>query len=187
MKKLSYIFLGILIGIVLTASAGAYASTKGLVGKKIASEVPIIFNGEVVTTKGSVADGTTLLPVRAIADLFDAKTEYKGGKVFLTTEQSTSSTVEHPATTPTTPDSTGPKLSESQIREKLEELDGRITMAKDSLKEAQEVIDRMSSDPKAAPTVEITKRNNKIVQDAIDQLEKEKADLETQLKALQTP
>lgn len=66
MKKL---VVGILIGFVLAFTASAYADQiESLVGRTIEGEFPVTINGERLEKKAIVIDGTSYLPVRAIAE-----------------------------------------------------------------------------------------------------------------------
>lgn len=178
MRRLSYIFLGTLIGIALTAAGGAYAASSGLIGKKITGEVAIVLNGQQVAERGSVAEGTTLLPVRSMAELFGVTTEYKDGKVYLTKEEGDSRMTDTQNHTPTHTDNTGAqepegpqtqKPDQSVIQKDINNLNKTIEVFKYSLE----------NDP-------LSKEGKENVTKSIQELEQQKADLEAQLQALKS-
>ncbi|RUS41842.1 hypothetical protein [Cohnella sp. AR92] len=181
MKRVPYILLGMLVGIALTISAGAYAANSGLIGKKITAEVPIVLDGKKISEKGSVAGGTTLLPVRSLAGLFGADVKYTDGTVYLTSTEVGGAAVPEATTSPTAAN----QLTEEELKKKIADLDSRIEMALLTYNETQEVIDRMSTDPNAEKEVERLQGFNDQTKASIEELQKEKADLEAQLKALQ--
>jgi hypothetical protein len=87
MKKIPYIFFGIAIGIMLTVSVGAYAATKGYIGKKITAEIPVYVDGQEIPEVAVVVDGKSFLPVRKTAEAADLGLELKDGKIYLETKK----------------------------------------------------------------------------------------------------
>ncbi|WP_145412541.1 stalk domain-containing protein [Paenibacillus xylanexedens] len=89
MKKVAYIAGGILIGFVLSTSAGAFAdSVKSLVGKKVSGEYTVIVNGQKLADKGAVIDGKANVPVRGISDALGADIKVEGKTITVTTADS---------------------------------------------------------------------------------------------------
>lgn len=178
MNKLSYIFLGALIGVALTIGGGAFAASTGLVGKKIVSEVPVVFNGKQIADRGSVADGTTLLPVRSMAELFGATTEYKDGKVYLTKEEGDSDVS---GSTPSDSGSQTTKLTAEQIQKQIDGISDSIKGVEDGIDQAKQYIKDYPEDAK------MTNMQSKLteLENKLNSLNQQKADLEAQLQALQ--
>ncbi|MCQ4363133.1 hypothetical protein KQR54_18715 [Mycobacterium gordonae] len=83
-KKVSYILLGVIIGILLTASVGAYAASTGLIGKKIAAEMPVYVDGDKIPDVAIVVDGKSYLPVRKTADIAGLGLDLKNKSIYLT-------------------------------------------------------------------------------------------------------
>lgn len=91
MKKVAYIAGGILIGFVLSTSAGAFAdNVKSLVGKKVSGEYAVIVNGEKLADKGAVIDGKANVPVRAISEALGADIKVSGKTINVTTSEAES-------------------------------------------------------------------------------------------------
>ena len=188
MRKLSYIFLGALIGVALTIGGGAFAASTGLVGKKIVSEVPIIFNGQQIAAQGSVADGTTLLPVRSMSELFGATTEYKDGKVYLTKEGD-SGVID----TPTPSDSAGgqdqsgsqtQQLTAEEIQKQLDDINKSIENNNDIVEFSQKQIDALKEQGQE-DSIPAFQNALDVSKSALEKLQQQKADLEAQLRAMQ--
>ncbi|KAA8750128.1 stalk domain-containing protein [Paenibacillus sp. UASWS1643] len=88
MKKVAYIAGGILIGFVLSTSAGAFAdNVKSLVGKKVSGEYTVIVNGEKLADKGVVIDGKANVPVRGISEALGADIKVSGKTINVTTSE----------------------------------------------------------------------------------------------------
>lgn len=91
MKKVAYIAGGILIGFVLSTSAGAFAdSVKSLVGKKVSGEYTVIVNGEKLADRGAIIDGKANVPVRGISEALGADIKVSGKTINVTTIESES-------------------------------------------------------------------------------------------------
>lgn len=89
MKKVAYIAGGILIGFVLSTSAGAFAdSVKSLVGKKVTGEYTVIVDGKKLADKGAVIDGKANVPVRGISEALGADIKVSGKTISVTTSDS---------------------------------------------------------------------------------------------------
>lgn len=85
MKKVAYIAGGILIGFVLSTSAGAFAdSVKSLVGKKVSGEYTVIVDGKTLSDKGAVIDGKANVPVRGISEALGADIKVSGKTITIT-------------------------------------------------------------------------------------------------------
>lgn len=86
MKKVAYIAGGILIGFVLSTSAGAFAdSVKSLVGKKVSGEYTVIVDGKKLADKGAIIDGKANVPVRGISEALGADIKVSGKTITVTT------------------------------------------------------------------------------------------------------
>ncbi|RUS47569.1 hypothetical protein [Cohnella sp. AR92] len=179
MKRIPTFLLGAVVGVALTVSASTYAASAGLIGKKITSEVPIVLDGKKLSEKGSVAEGTTLLPVRSLAGAFQAGVEFKDGTVYLTTS---SASTEGGASAL---DDEAKQGKIALLNQQIQEISERIAAAQASYDETQKTIENAKAYPELADFVEITTKNNEKTKATIDQLEAEKATIEAQLKALQ--
>ena len=175
MKRLAYIALGIFIGVSLTISAGAYAASSGLIGKKVTSEVDVNVNGSKIADRGAVVDGRTYLPVRTIANILGASTSYESGEVLLTT--STKVTENE--------DEEQRHIQITLIQNRISEIDEALARGRQNLQAAQNLLNGALSDPKAAESVSMYQWMVDQAQTSISKLEQEKADLETKLNALQ--
>nr|WP_154895319.1 stalk domain-containing protein [Paenibacillus xylanexedens] len=89
MKKVAYIAGGILIGFVLSTSAGAFAdSVKSLVGKKVSGEYTVIVDGLKLADKGAIIDGRANVPVRGISEALGADIKVEGKTITVTSSTS---------------------------------------------------------------------------------------------------
>lgn len=71
--KVAYIAGGIVIGIVFSTSAGAFADqVKSLVGKKVTGEYTIVVDGKKLSDKGAVIDSKANVPARALSEALGA-------------------------------------------------------------------------------------------------------------------
>ena len=204
MKKLAYITLGVLIGVALTVSVGAYAASTGFVGKKITSEVPIILNGKQVADRGAVVDGKTLLPVRTLAGLIGVNVQFSGGKVVLTKSEESPSTTSPGTTTPTptpTP-STSPAAplpspatptEVDKLKAEIAKLDAQLRQLENQYMEIVRQGFALATESVEHPERENDIRERRQVLDAqsaeikeqVNSLQQQKAALEAQLQALQ--
>ncbi|CAM3887325.1 hypothetical protein COLU111180_12655 [Cohnella lubricantis] len=82
MKKLSYILLGVLLGVAITASAGAYAASSGLIGSKVAGMKEVKLNGKSVG-QAAIINNSSYLPVRAISEAMRLNIDLSGGVIGL--------------------------------------------------------------------------------------------------------
>lgn len=95
MKKIAYIAGGIVIGIVFSTTAGAFAdSVKSMVGKKVTGEYSVIVNGKNLTEKGAVIDSRANVPARALSEALGADVQVSGKTISITTTESNSTGVE---------------------------------------------------------------------------------------------
>lgn len=137
MKKAAYIAGGILIGFVLSTSAGAFAdSVKSLVGKKVSGEYTVIVNGQKLSDKGAVIDGKANVPVRGISEALGADIKVEGKTITLTSN----STVEDGTST----SGETVKLDNKYAGRSKESLEETLTILRDriltpNLKEREEV------------------------------------------------
>lgn len=88
MKKAAYIAGSFLLGVMVAASAGTVsAKVKSLIGQKVTGEVSVVVNGNPLEDKGAVIDGKTTVPIRSLADALGADFKYKGGTIYIESEQ----------------------------------------------------------------------------------------------------
>ncbi len=95
MKKIVYIAGGIIIGVVFSTTAGAFAdSVKSVIGKKVTGEYTIVVNGNNLSEKGAVIDSRANVPARAISEALGADVQVSGKTISITTKESNSTGVE---------------------------------------------------------------------------------------------
>lgn len=77
--------IGVIVGAVLMFSGQAFGAISSLTGKKVSSELFVKVNGKSIG-KGIVVTNKTYLPVREVANAFDADIGIDEGGLSLTTE-----------------------------------------------------------------------------------------------------
>lgn len=90
--KVAYIAGGIIIGVVFSTSAGAFADTvKSMVGKKVMGEYTIVVDGKKLSEKGAVIESKANVPARALSEALGADVSVSGKTITITsqTEEST--------------------------------------------------------------------------------------------------
>lgn len=170
MKK---IVVGVIIGFVLAFAASAYADEiESLIGKKIEGEFPVTINGQRLDKKAIVIDGTSYLPVRAIADAVYQNVYFDADLgITLTSKGELSLPEVQPGTEPAA--SKDDQISD--VRTQIKEIEGRIVAIENSKK-------RLIEAAKLAGTGD----PDFTISDAkISDLQAQKADLEAQLAALE--
>ncbi|NUU73813.1 stalk domain-containing protein [Paenibacillus xylanilyticus] len=145
MKKVAYVIGGVLIGFVLSTSAGAFAETvKSMVGKKVTGEYSVIVDGKALSDKGAIIDGKANVPVRAISEALGADIKVSGKTITVTTDETES--VGNNATTSTASENKYSGRSKASLEETLSILKDR--MLAPNLKEREEVaaeVERLKS------------------------------------------
>lgn len=64
MKKVAYIAMGFLLGVVFMTAGAAFADQlKSLIGKKVTGEYTVIVNGSKLSDKGAVIDSKANVPL----------------------------------------------------------------------------------------------------------------------------
>ncbi|WP_145323005.1 copper amine oxidase [Paenibacillus xylanexedens] len=87
MKKAAYIAGGIVIGIVFSTTAGAFAdAVKSVVGKKVTGEYSVVVNGKTLSDKGAVIDSKANVPARALSEALGADVKVEGRTITITSE-----------------------------------------------------------------------------------------------------
>ncbi|WP_427050361.1 stalk domain-containing protein [Paenibacillus sp. TC-CSREp1] len=141
MKKVAYIAGGILIGFVLSTSAGAFAdSVKSLVGKKVSGEYTVVVNGQKLADKGAVIDGKANVPVRGISEALGADIKVEGKTITVTSDIGVEES-KPTAGTPVTTDNKYKGRTKESIEEALTILRDRILAP--NLKERNEVAEEI--------------------------------------------
>lgn len=93
--KAAYIAGGIIIGIVFSTTAGAFADqVKSLVGKKVTGEYTIIVNGEKLSDKGAVIDSKANVPARSLSEALGADVSVEGKTINITSVSKTETDTE---------------------------------------------------------------------------------------------
>lgn len=126
---------GVIVGaLIFGAIPGVYAASKSFVGKKIATELTVYFNGKKLDDAAIVAEGKSYLPVRKMAELSGLTLELKGSEIYLKSKGAVKT--ESNATTPT------PTLSpalKKDYEERLEQTKKGIAELEKTLAEMLEV------------------------------------------------
>ncbi|MDN8591882.1 copper amine oxidase [Paenibacillus sp. 11B] len=95
--KVAYIAGGIIIGVVFSTSAGAFADTvKSMVGKKVTGEYTIVVDGKKLSDKGAVIDSRANVPARALSDALGADVKVTGKTIVITSDANGSSGINSP-------------------------------------------------------------------------------------------
>jgi hypothetical protein len=176
MKRISYIFLGILIGVMLTASVGAYAATKGFIGKKISAEYEVYLDGETTHNVGIAVDGKSYLPVRWMADTSGMGVDFKENKIYLENKKEVVTPTD---TTITDTEKKGDGMSnEMSVESQLEVINGSIKKIETIMMLNKAALD----DPRSNWT---TERKTEL-EEAISGNEKDIAELKAKKAALES-
>jgi hypothetical protein len=126
MKKVAYIAGGILIGFVLSTTAGAFAdSVKSLVGKKVTGEYTVIVDGKKLADKGAVIDGKANVPVRGISEALGADIKVSGKTITVTTSDVEDSTKQAEVSTETS-DTKYTGWSKERLQETISVIESNI-------------------------------------------------------------
>jgi hypothetical protein len=147
--KVAYIAGGIIIGVVFSTSAGAFADTvKSMVGKKVTGEYTIIVDGKKLSDKGAVIDSRANVPARSLSEALGADVSVTG-KTINITSQTEESTVGSETTTPVATSNKYTGQSKSSLEEQKRVLLDRIlaptkTGREEILKEIADAKDLMS-------------------------------------------
>lgn len=75
--------IGFVVGLLVFVGTTALADEISNVGKKIEVEVPVVLNGEELLVKAVAFEGTSYLPVRAVAESLGLEVDYKDGVIYL--------------------------------------------------------------------------------------------------------
>lgn len=85
--KVAYIAGGIIIGVVFSTTAGAFAdSVKSMLGKKVTGEYTIVVDGKKLSDKGAVIDSKANVPARALSEALGADVSVSGKTITITSE-----------------------------------------------------------------------------------------------------
>ncbi|WP_405153121.1 stalk domain-containing protein [Paenibacillus sp. FSL K6-0108] len=183
MKKVAYIAGGILIGFVLSTSAGAFAdSVKSLVGKKVSGEYTVIVNGQKLADKGAIIDGKANVPVRGISEAIGADIRVEGKTITVTTSDNAVSQSEN---TEISSENKFAGQSKASIESSLEILRERILAP--TLKGREEIvseIDRLTSAGAEASVIQSRKDQLALYDADIAQANADIAQAEAALAAL---
>lgn len=94
MKRLTYMALAFLLGIVVTMSTGDVAAqVKSLIGQKVTGEYTVVVNGETLSDKGAIIDSKANVPARALSEALGADVKVEGKTIYINKEESASSDV----------------------------------------------------------------------------------------------
>lgn len=85
MKKIGYLSIGLISGMLLTLSFSAAAEeVQNLIGKTVESQVSVNIDGKDLDTSGIIVDGSSFAPVRAIGEAAGLNVDFQDNKVILT-------------------------------------------------------------------------------------------------------
>jgi len=85
-KALRKYIIGFIVGVFLTLPAAIYADEVSNVGKRIAAEFPVVLNGQELPVKAVAFEGTSYVPVRALAEALGLEVDFKDRAVILETK-----------------------------------------------------------------------------------------------------
>jgi len=176
MKKL---IIGILIGFVLSFAASAYADElKSLIGRTIEGEFPVTVDGKRLENKAIVIDGTSYLPVRAIADAVYQDVHFDADLGITLTPKEVPAV---PVETDTPSEAIEPEQNSApSVAEQIAALQGKISFINSRIKSAEDGKVLFKSDAWWGPNADVSGFDTQIAD-----LQAQKADLEAQLAALQ--
>lgn len=176
--KVAYIAGGIIIGVVFSTSAGAFADTvKSMIGKKVTGEYTIIVDGKKLSDKGAVIDSRANVPARSLSEALGADISVTGKTINITSTSDENTSV----------DSTTSNQSPSTQTNKY------IGQSKSSLEEQKKVIEDRILTPtragreQAAQGLEEAKKTGdaaiiKLAESKLDEYDTEIAKYEADLK-----
>ncbi|MBB6670999.1 hypothetical protein [Cohnella nanjingensis] len=121
MRKALYVFIGIMIGTVISFGIGASRGKfDSLIGKGVQSERELLYGGETVGT-AVVIDGTTYAPLRALGERLGLKIDFGIDQVVM---DAVNLTLERPKSL--TPDKVEANIAmlSQRLNELLSEMDG---------------------------------------------------------------
>lgn len=173
--------IGILIGVSISYTFTAYGEDISKIGHKVQGEYKVVINGTALNQKAVGVDGSTYAPLRAIGEATGYDVTFKDSTVYFTEKKGADSVpVESTATPTDTTTITTNKPKPSQM--KLDMVNGQIESIKEQMQLIQKFVDGYeesgkSDDPLAAGF----RKNLSDLQSQLDELEKQKAELESQL------
>lgn len=178
MHKVAYIAGGIIIGVVFSTSAGAFADTvKGMVGKKVTGEYTVVVDGKKLSDKGSVIDGRANVPVRAYSDALGADIKIDGRTIMVTSVKTEDSVNNQsaPGTTKASQEVEQLKIRQTYLESYAGELESQI---------------KVLEQEKAASEKQLATANpgmeTQVYQQAVDIVDKKIAEKRTELEKTQS-
>lgn len=154
MKKVLYIAMGFLLGIVFMTAGVTFADqVKSLVGKKVTGEYTIIVDGKKLSDKGAVIDNKANVPARALSEALGADVSVSGKTITISSENSTSQpsestnqiTVKYQNMSKSSLESSSKNLKQNILEPTLraiDEIEDSIQKVKDEDKEYREYLER---------------------------------------------
>lgn len=180
MKKLGYVSIGIIVGLLMSLAVGVYGEELSLVGNKVGSEWTLTIDGEEVGVV-PIIKGRSYAPVRLIAESAGFDVEFEEGEVYLITKPEIESTEQvkepekEPVNVPT------PVKEAIDLEKELYMIDSKIV----SLKMEQHG-EKVAADPSSnLPQERVNYATNRLaeIQAELVELESQKAELESKIKA----
>ncbi|WP_315370862.1 copper amine oxidase [Paenibacillus xylanexedens] len=122
MKKVAYIAMGFLLGIVFMTAGAAFADqVKSLIGKKVTGEYTVIVNGSKLSDKGAVIDSKANVPARTLSEALGADVSVNGKVITITSVEGSNETNESSPSDTTTSQTNkyigGTKSSLNQLKD----------------------------------------------------------------------
>ncbi|MGP3788160.1 stalk domain-containing protein [Paenibacillus sp. 1A_MP2] len=125
--KVAYIAGGIIIGVVFSTSAGAFADTvKSMVGKKVTGEYTIVVDGKKLSDKGAVIDSRANVPARALSEALGADVSVSGKTISITSTSDGNTIVDSTPSSPSTETNKYIGQSKSSLEEQKKVIEDRI-------------------------------------------------------------
>lgn len=177
--KVAYIAGGIIIGVVFSTSAGAFADTvKSMVGKKVTGEYTIVVDGNKLSDKGAVIDSRANVPARALSEALGATVKVEGRTITINSNDTQSVTGDS-----NTPDNKYEGLSKTSIQESIKTLKENIIPFNEKMKDS---ILAEIEQAKTAGAAELVQTKQSQLKEVEEQLSQSKQDLANAESALAT-
>ncbi|MDN4600048.1 copper amine oxidase [Paenibacillus sp. F6_3S_P_1C] len=178
--KVAYIAGGIIIGVVFSTSAGAFADTiKSMVGKKVTGEYSIVVNGQSLVEKGAVIDSRANVPARALSEALGADVKVEGRTISITSDEVLTDT----GNTETSTTNKYDGLSKTSIEESIKTLKENIIPFNERMRAS--VLAEIEQ-AKTAGADELVKTKQNQLKEVESQLSQAKQDLSNAESALST-
>lgn len=183
MKSLNSIrkyMIGIIIGAALSYTVTAYGEDISKIGHKVQGEYKVVVDGTPLTQKSIGVDGSAYAPLRAIGEATGYDVTFKDNTVYFTQEKGADIV---PATDTGTTGTTSTTTTDvKKLKLQIENLENEIATKKDMLELNQKFVDGFEKAGNADdPQAKVFRNSVQLLQSQIEELEKQKAELESQI------